>query len=105
MERFHARIVGRDAVQALRRLQLRHSGRRNRQPVTCDELIDVAASDVEFGIGGQDGDQLILAGIFGSLWERNRKNTVYFTLFIHFRIGPVTESSSVFGEKTSDIWL
>ena len=30
---------------------------------------------------------------------------VYFTLFIHFRIGPVTELSGVFGENTSDMWL
>ena len=29
----------------------------------------------------------------------------YLTLFIHFRIGPVTESSLVLGENTSDIWL
>jgi hypothetical protein len=29
----------------------------------------------------------------------------YFTLFIHFRIGPLTETSAVFGENTSDMWL
>jgi hypothetical protein len=29
----------------------------------------------------------------------------HFTLFIHFRIGPVTEVSAVFGENTSDMWL
>jgi len=30
---------------------------------------------------------------------------VHFTLFIHFRIGPVTDVSAVFGENTSDMWL
>ena len=29
----------------------------------------------------------------------------YLMLFIHLRIGPVTELSAVFGEYTSDIWL
>jgi len=29
----------------------------------------------------------------------------YFTLFIHLRIGPVTESSAVFGDITSEMWL
>ncbi len=33
------------------------------------------------------------------------QNASYFTLFIHLRIGPVTESSGVLGENTSDIWL
>jgi hypothetical protein len=30
---------------------------------------------------------------------------IYFTVFIHPRIGPVTETSAVLGEKTSDMWL
>jgi hypothetical protein len=29
----------------------------------------------------------------------------YFTLFIHFRIGPVTVSSAVLGAITSEMWL
>ena len=28
---------------------------------------------------------------------------IYFTVFIHARIGPVTETSAVLGEKTSDM--
>ena len=29
----------------------------------------------------------------------------YFTLFIHFRMGAVTELSAVFGENTNETWL
>lgn len=29
----------------------------------------------------------------------------YFTLFIHFRTGPLTELSGLPGENTSDMWL
>jgi len=29
----------------------------------------------------------------------------YFTLFIHFRIGPVTLVSEVSGDMTSEMWL
>jgi hypothetical protein len=53
---------------------------------------------------GWDGVQSHISD-FGFEMQESSNFEIHLTLFIHLSIGPVTESSAVFGEKTNDTWL